>query len=451
MSKQPKKNQKRDQEKKDKRRHKKQEKQERLDRKEQKDQKKSGPALQARLTPRGDHIFFEHPGKIFQIEFPADWEHQLEDDSRSVGFAPKGRNDVCLSCYIMPYFIDAETITQSPKLVGFCEKMFAQANAINPRRDATIPYFAMKADRNQPKLSGHYWFVAACDVFLGLSSYYPEDEQHLWLPAIERMLSTFRIQRETEALFNRASLRFLGKMREQQPDENYKLEGRELKGQNKAIPLGNLMALIQEDPGHWEAITDQFSDSAIAALGSLQLGVEHLDEVREKIYPFIRPDSFAVDGGRLTRSEWLANLNIAYVIHISRGFRYITDDDLERWGLELHDLHQLAMSNLSQLPIPNAPSDVPAGSLPFVMVATRDNMEASRLLSPQLYEHFAEVLGGPFIAAIPSRDALILFPNHKEMRRSLQQTVRKDFEQTAYPITDRLFLVTPDGITLAEW
>jgi hypothetical protein len=68
-----------------------------------------------------------------------------------------------------------------------------------------------------------------------------------------------------------------------------------------------------------------------------------------------------------------------------------------------------------------------------------------------LYERFAGRLGGPFIAAIPSRDALILIPNHRELRRSFQQTVREDFETTDYPITDRLFLVTPDGATLAEW
>jgi uncharacterized protein YtpQ (UPF0354 family) len=95
--------------------------------------------------------------------------------------------------------------------------------------------------------------------------------------------------------------------------------------------------------------------------------------------------------------------------------------------------------------------EVPTGALPFVMVAAGDNMEASRLLHPGLYELFAESLGGPFIAAIPCRDALIVFPNNKELRRAVQELVRKDYESSDYPITDRLFLVTPDGTTLAEW
>jgi hypothetical protein len=78
-------------------------------------------------------------------------------------------------------------------------------------------------------------------------------------------------------------------------------------------------------------------------------------------------------------------------------------------------------------------------------------MEASRLLNPGLYGLFAESLGGPFIAAIPCRDALILFPNDKDLRRAVQQIVRDDYATSDHAITDRLFLVTPDGATLAEW
>jgi hypothetical protein len=80
---------------------------------------------------------------------------------------------------------------------------------------------------------------------------------------------------------------------------------------------------------------------------------------------------------------------------------------------------------------------------------------AGSLLNPGLCDRFDDALGGPFIAAIPCRDVLILFPNDKSLRRTAQQTaqqlVRKDFETSAYPISDRLFLVIPDGTTLAEW
>ncbi len=37
------------------------------------------------------------------------------------------------------------------------------------------------------------------------------------------------------------------------------------------------------------------------------------------------------------------------------------------------------------------------------------------------------------------------------MRRKMQELVRNDYQTSAYAITDRLFLVTPDGATLAEW
>lgn len=407
--------------------------------------------LQARLTPRGKFTLFEHPLNIFQIEFPSDWEHVIEDDSQSIRFSPPDRDNVALTSYIMPYRVDAEAVAKDPKLVLLCNELFAKANAVNSRRDATIPYFAMKADRNQDGMDGHYWFVAACDIFLGLSTYFPDGEQHLWNPVFERMLSTFRIPREAEALFNRSITRLLVKLKEKFPDEKYQRHGHELRGQERRIPLANLLARIQRSPEDCEELTDDFFESTVAILHSRRLGDEQLDDVRGEIFPFIRPDDFGVEQGQLVRNEWLANLNVTYVIRMPSGFRYITAVDLKRWGLELEDLHKLAIANLSELDTPTAMPEIPAGSLPFVMVAAGDNMEASRLLNPGFYELFADSLGGPFIAAIPSRDSLILFPNNRELRRSVQQLVRKDYETSAYPISDRLFLVTPDGTTLAEW
>lgn len=412
---------------------------------------KKRPALRARLTPRGDFTLFEHPRNVFQIEFPSDWTHTIEDDSRSIGFGPVDRDDVALSCYILPYSMDTDLIVESPKAVELCETLFARAGAVNPRRDATIPHFAMKADRNQKGMDGHYWFVAACDIFLGLSTYFPDGEQHIWNPVFERMLSTFRIPREMEAIATKAITRLLRKLKEEHPEEEYRSEEFELKGKSRTIPLGNLMARIRKSPGKWEALTDDFLESAVKVLHFNQLGNEQLRDVRDEIFPFIRPDSLGGQEGRLVKSEWLANLSVVYVIRIPKGFRYITEADLERWGLGREDLHQLAIANLTRLDTKSETPEFPAGSLPFVMVVAGDNMEASRLLNPGLYEQFAGALGGPFIAAIPSRDELILFPNNKELRRSVQQLVRKDFETCGYPITDRLFLVTPDGTTLAEW
>ena len=40
-------------------------------------------------------------------------------------------------------------------------------------------------------------------------------------------------------------IRLLGKLREKYPDEDYKLEGQELVGKSRAIPLGNLLLRIK--------------------------------------------------------------------------------------------------------------------------------------------------------------------------------------------------------------
>ena len=85
----------------------------------------------------------------------------------------------------------------------------------------------------------------------------------------------------------------------------------------------------------------------------------------------------------------------------------------------------------------------------LLRATTRDSFTASRLLHPELYRLFSGPLGAPFLAAIPERDTLVLFSNRNSLKRRIVKQVKKDHDQSAYPITPRLFLVTRDGIALA--
>ncbi|HWP41141.1 MAG TPA: hypothetical protein VNL70_09465, partial [Tepidisphaeraceae bacterium] len=75
-----------------------------------------------------------------------------------------------------------------------------------------------------------------------------------------------------------------------------------------------------------------------------------------------------------------------------------------------------------------------------------DGFDASRLLLPTLNSRLREHLGSPFAAGIPNRDILLCFRSDPSTVGRLRDQIARDYRQMPHPITDRLLLVTPDGI-----
>ena len=77
-----------------------------------------------------------------------------------------------------------------------------------------------------------------------------------------------------------------------------------------------------------------------------------------------------------------------------------------------------------------------------------DGYDASRVLLPTLHEKLREHLGSPFAAGIPNRDILLCFRNDDETVGRLREQIAEDHRQMPHGVTDKLLLVTPDGIAL---
>jgi uncharacterized protein YtpQ (UPF0354 family) len=77
-----------------------------------------------------------------------------------------------------------------------------------------------------------------------------------------------------------------------------------------------------------------------------------------------------------------------------------------------------------------------------------DGYDASRLLLPTLHEKLREHLGSPFAAAVPNRDILLCFRNDDETVGRLREQIAEDYRQMPHQVTDKLLLITPDGIAL---
>jgi hypothetical protein len=171
------------------------------------------------------------------------------------------------------------------------------------------------------------------------------------------------------------------------------------------------------------------------------------EELKDRIMPMIvldREDPSAM----VVSQSLVAGLAVAYGIDNDRTISYISPSRLARWGVSADDLHEAALENLlrrSETLSANAAQDE-QGKIDLILFQTMDGYDASRILLPNLHEKLREHLGSPFAAAIPNRDILLCFRNDDETVTRLAPQIKSDYGQMPHHVTDKILLITPDGI-----
>jgi len=67
-----------------------------------------------------------------------------------------------------------------------------------------------------------------------------------------------------------------------------------------------------------------------------------------------------------------------------------------------------------------------------------------------LHDKLRGHLGSPFAVGIPNRDIPLCFRNDHATVARLQPQIARDFAQMPHQITDKILLVTADGIALRQ-
>ena len=189
------------------------------------------------------------------------------------------------------------------------------------------------------------------------------------------------------------------------------------------------------------------------------------DELRERILPMVLPERVAGAEGKesspgdededdphrgVVSQPLVEGLYVAYAIDSDRTIAYIPQPHFDTWGITLDDLHEAAMENLvrrSETMSAHAAQDE-EGKINLILFQTMDGYDASRILLPTLHERLREHLGSPFAAGIPNRDILLCFRNDEETVGRLKGQIAEDYRNMPHQITEKLLLVTADGIAL---
>jgi uncharacterized protein YtpQ (UPF0354 family) len=202
-------------------------------------------------------------------------------------------------------------------------------------------------------------------------------------------------------------------------------------------------------PEHSQSIIEQWMREMIRASEGTPDQHAPFEELAERIMPVVlREGTVDPQTSLMVTQPLVSGLNVGYVVDSDRSFWYIPQAAFNSWGISIDDLHNRALANLvdrSQAISAHAAQD-PDGRINLILFQTGDGFDASRILLPTLNERLREHLGSPFLAGIPNREILLCFRDDQETLTRLRDQIQSDYTQMPHPITDRLLLVTPDGI-----
>ncbi|MCL4199388.1 MAG: DUF1444 family protein [Phycisphaerales bacterium] len=215
------------------------------------------------------------------------------------------------------------------------------------------------------------------------------------------------------------------------------------------LALENLYRMVLNDPDRGVEIVEQFLDHLMEGEEAANVLLP-FDLAKPRIMPRIQPESIFqhLDSQLVVHQPFVNETVVLYVIDMPHLTVSITVEQMLKWGADVEEIDSLARRNLAayseelKLRIIEASSGGRAA-----VFQENDGYDASRLLLGSLHGRLAPVLGPNFLVAAPARDAfLAVTSNPEDFAQRVHQRVEIDYKRLPYPITDRFFLVTMDGI-----
>ena len=223
----------------------------------------------------------------------------------------------------------------------------------------------------------------------------------------------------------------------------------ELTVNGRRLDLENLQRLVSTDPDRGVEIVEQYLDhlfdEEIIAVNAMPWEV-----ARSKIMPRIQPESI-FDHLSCEQVAYVPYVNgtvIVFVIDMPHMTVSVTTEQMLKWGVDCERLERVSRRNLArytpELEFRRLESEEGGRA---VVLSIQDGYDASRLLLSDIFPILAPEFGGDFLVATPSRDMFLAMSQDPEpfIDRVLTR-VNADFERLPYPITNRLFYVTRDGV-----
>ena len=243
-------------------------------------------------------------------------------------------------------------------------------------------------------------------------------------------------------------------LREIKPECEVELTGpRELLVNGRRLDLENVFRMVSTEPDRGSEIVRHYLGQLFATEAETVSGMT-FEFARPRIMPRIQPLSIFehLDEQMVAHVPFVNDTVVVFVIDMPHMTISVTAEQMVRWHLTADDLEQVARENLRrytpELEFRMLESD--EGGRAFVL-SLQDGYDASRLLLDDLFLRMAPELGGDFLVATPSRDMFLAMSLDPEpFVNRVCRRVDEDYHRLPYPITNRLFYVTRDGVAGTE-
>ena len=234
------------------------------------------------------------------------------------------------------------------------------------------------------------------------------------------------------------------------PELNIALAGpNELIVDGRRLDLDNLHRLVATDEDRGVEIVEQYLDHLFDD-DSLAAAAMPWQVARTKIMPRIQPVSIFEHLSRemVAHVPYVNDTVVVFVIDMPQMTVSVTTEQMIKWGMNPEELDEIARTNLRnftpEFEFRTLDSDEGGRA---VLLALQDGYDASRLLLDEFFLNVAPEMDGDFYAACPSRDMLLALTQDPEPFVSrVKARIDEDFLRLPYPITNKLFYVTRDGI-----
>jgi uncharacterized protein YtpQ (UPF0354 family) len=217
------------------------------------------------------------------------------------------------------------------------------------------------------------------------------------------------------------------------------------------VSLENLYRVVVLSPAELQRHVERWMVEILRAAEGSPDQTAPFEELKERILPMVLAEHVAdFNSGTMVTQPLVERLVVAYAVDSDRTIAYIPKHHFDTWGISLDELHETALENLvarSESINAHAAQDE-SGNVNLVLFQTMDGYDASRVLLPTLHERLREYLGSPFAAGIPNRDILLCFRNDEETVERIHDQIKRDYHQMPHQVTDKLLLVTADGIAV---
>jgi len=215
--------------------------------------------------------------------------------------------------------------------------------------------------------------------------------------------------------------------------------------QKQTIFLQNAYDVYKQHPSKKNEIIRLYIDSALETMSHNKSGIDVnriVPIVKDKLWLTETKKAMREHGGKKTPDhlydEYNEELIVLYAEDSPGNIRFLTADDLKKLDIERQDLRALALKNLKTL----LPEIRITGGDGIYIVTADGSYEASLLLSDSIWANGQIRVKGDIVAAIPTRDLLIVTGSGDEKAlRKARELVNKTYLEGAYKISNSFFVL----------